>query len=101
MQNVRLYAGLLLGSALAVWSASFMPALTSPTTVTEIELDEAVFEKAYSQELDYCRNESEEVNCRCFANVAGVVIASEQPRVPGARYPDRLDLARVQASDRC
>ena len=101
MQNVRLYVGLLLGSALAVWATSFVPALTSASTVANSELDEAAFGQAFSQELDYCRAEMEDLNCRCFANVAGVVIASEQPSVPGARYPDRLDLARVQASDRC
>ena len=101
MQNARLYVGLLLGSAFAVWAASFLPTLTTSTTANNGLQDQAVFEQAYAEELSYCRAEEEDLNCRCFANVSGVVIASEQLRVPGARYPDRLEIARIQASDRC
>ncbi len=101
LSNIRFYLGLLLGSGLVIWAGSFVPALTNAGGVTNGVEDRQLYEAAFSQELQYCRAGQSDVDCQCFANVAGVVIASEEPRVRGATYPDRLDLARWQAEDSC
>jgi len=101
--DIRIYVGLLFGCSIAIYAGSFMPELTTAGGgVNNGVPDRGAFLAAFSGELDYCEENADDLDCQCFANIAGVVIASDDgDRVPGAYYPDRHELARSQAKDSC
>lgn len=102
-KHILTYAGLLLGCALAIYAGSFVPELTTAGGgVNNGVADREEFLAAFTSELDYCEDNADDLDCQCFANIAGVVIASDDgDRVPGAFYPDRQELARSQAKESC
>lgn len=53
------------------------------------------------QELSYCHTNLEDVNCACFAGIAGHILSSPKPDFRGTDSMDRVDLARFQAAKSC
>ena len=101
LRDIRIYIGLLALCSAAIYAGSFVPQLTTAGGANNGVANRAAFEAAFGQEHAYCEENADDLDCQCFANVAGVIIASEQPRIPGAFSPDQTDLARSQASDSC
>jgi len=103
LSDIRIYLGLLLGCSAVIYAASYMHALTNAGGgVNNGVPDRAEFLAVFNDELDYCEENADDLDCQCFANIAGVVIASDTgERVPGATYPDLHELARMQAEDSC
>ncbi|WP_299628303.1 hypothetical protein [uncultured Tateyamaria sp.] len=94
-----LYA-VLVGGAIIGVVFSF-PSLTTGGGTLSAGVSQAEFEAAFGQELAYCQAQPDAVDCRCFANISGLILADAEPRVPGARYADKEELARGQAARSC
>ena len=101
LRNVRVYSSLLLVCGAAIYGASHLPALTNAGDNSNSFIDPVAYQAAYGQELSYCRDNADDVDCQCFASVAGTVLASGQPQARGTRTFDRTQLARSQAQDSC
>lgn len=99
--DYRLLAFILIGGAAIVYGVFSFPALTSGGSGTSSIISQAEFEAVFSQELDYCTARPDDINCQCFANVSGTILADRTPRVFGAVYADKQELARGQAERSC
>ncbi len=99
--DFRLLFFSVLAGAGVVFTVFSFPALTTGGGFVVPGATEAEFEAVFSQELSYCERQPGDINCQCFANVSGVILADNAPRVPGARYADKQDLARGQAANSC
>lgn len=53
------------------------------------------------QEFAYCRSNLDDVNCACFAGVAGHILSQENPAFRGTVSSNRSELARSQATQSC
>ena len=54
-----------------------------------------------AQEFAYCQSNLDDVNCACFAGIAGHIMAQDTPDFRGSIAADRAELARSQASQSC
>ena len=99
--NVRilLYA-VLVGASVIALIFSF-PSLTTPDVASISGGTKEELEAVFDQELSFCESQPDNINCQCFANISRVILSDNEPRVPGARYADKQDLARGQAADSC
>lgn len=97
--RILLFAVLFGGAVIAVVFS--FPALTTGGGTTAAGVSQADFEAAFSQELSYCQRQPQALDCQCFAGISGTILADNQPRVSGARYADKQDLARGQATSSC
>jgi hypothetical protein len=77
------------------------PPLTSGGNASSTDLSQASFDAIISEELEHCRANPGAINCRCFANISGNIMGHAEPRVAGAVYADKRELARGQAGDSC
>ncbi|MDJ0820928.1 MAG: hypothetical protein QNJ09_03830 [Paracoccaceae bacterium] len=100
-QDYRLYLGVILTGGLIVFGVSFFPALTTGGSGSATSSFGPQYEAVFRAELDCCRENADDVNCRCFANISGIIQADTRPRVPGAVYADKQELARWQAAKSC
>jgi len=101
IRNLRLYIALVAIVPAAIYAGSFVPQLTTAGGINNGVEDQAAYEAAFTKEYSYCMDNMDDLDCRCFADIAGVVIASAPERIPGAKYPSQSDLARWQASESC
>lgn len=53
------------------------------------------------QEYAYCRSNLDDVNCACFADIAGQVLSTDTPEFRGTVAADKFELARSQAMQSC
>lgn len=54
-----------------------------------------------NEEQNFCEANLDRVNCECFANTAGYILAQDSAPVPGMVYVERTELARGQATRTC
>ena len=99
--NVRVLLYAVLVSAFVIALIFSFPSLTTPDTESISGGIQGELEAVFDQELSFCASQPDNVNCQCFANISRVILSDNEPRVPGARYADKLDLARGQAADSC
>ena len=96
--DYRILIGVLMAVGLVVYGVSQLPALTSGGSAG---VNEAEFQAAVAKEYEFCREQPQALNCRCFANISGMIQVQSVPKLPGARYANKQELARLQASDSC
>lgn len=84
------------GVTLAI-GATFTPVI-SRSGFFDVPSAEAMRAK---QEYAYCRTNLDNVNCACFAGIAGHILAEEVPDFRGDEAMDRFGLARSQAAQSC
>ena len=103
LMDIRLAVYIILASGAVAYGVALFPALTTTGTGTGASdvPDGTRSEAIRSQELNYCRDNVDDVNCRCFANISGLIQSDTAPRVSGAAYADKQQLARVQAGASC
>lgn len=53
------------------------------------------------QELSYCATNLSDINCVCFAGMAGHILSDDDPAIRGTRYITKTQLARSQATQTC
>lgn len=95
-----LFYAVLVSAAVIVLVFSF-PSLTTRDNANTSGLTQVELEAVFDKELSFCESQPEDINCQCFASVSRVILSDNEPRVPGARYADKQDLARGQATDSC
>ncbi len=86
------------GIGFIVGGAFALPPLTEPESA---DLPPQARGVGVQQELSYCRNNRLAVNCHCFAQKAGQILANDEPRALRTNYIDQTELARAQAMDSC
>lgn len=84
-----------------VLGVSQLPPLTTGGTQASSGFSKAEVQEVIAQELAHCEANAAEVDCGCFAGVSGYILSNPEAKVPSARYADRLELARGQASRSC
>ncbi|MEM9581777.1 MAG: hypothetical protein AAGA08_01545 [Pseudomonadota bacterium] len=99
--DYRIMGGLAIAAALAVYGVFHFPALTAGGSVGSSGVNQVKFEAVYDEELDYCAEMPESVDCRCFARISGLVRAGDDIQAIGAIRADRKELARSQAAGSC
>ncbi|MBM1777720.1 hypothetical protein [Sulfitobacter geojensis] len=99
--NFRILFFMIIAGAVVVLGVFQLPPLTSGGNSGSSGLNEAEFNATLSEELAFCRKQPDAVNCRCFANKSAIIRTHRQPKVPGALYVDKEELAREQASQGC
>lgn len=100
-QNHRILLCIVIVSGLIVYGVSFFPPLTTAGTEDPTSSTPTRFDAVFSQELAHCQKSSYDVNCRCFADISGTILAENNPRVPGVVYANKQELARGQAMGSC
>ena len=96
---ILLYIGVV--GAAVVYGIYLFPPLTSPANPNSTDFNQADFEEVIQKELDHCRGNLEDTNCRCYANISGNILTHSAPLVPGSFQADRRELARGQAASCC
>lgn len=91
----------ILAGAAAIYGVFLVPPLTTGGNAGLTGISQTKFDETVSQELTYCLEQPNDINCRCFANLSGAILAHNEPRVPGAVYADKQELARGQATGSC
>lgn len=99
--DYRLLICLVFGGAAIVYGVFSFPALTSGGSGSSSSITPAEFEAVFNQEMDHCLERPDDMNCQCFANLSGTILADKTPRVFGAVYADKQELARSQAERSC
>ncbi|WP_223423705.1 hypothetical protein [Tateyamaria pelophila] len=99
--DYRILIPLVLGGAGVVYGVFLFPALTSGGSGSSRAVTPEEFEAVFNQELDYCLERPNGLNCQCFANMSGTILADKAPKVFGAVYADKQELARGQAERSC
>lgn len=98
LRNYAVHFFLIAGvaAALAIGS-TFTPVISrgGGADMTTLEVQNA------KAEFSYCRAHLDDVNCACFAGIAGHIISQEQPEFRGDFAVDKSDLARAQAAQTC
>ena len=100
-QDIPLAAYVLSGSCAAVAVAFSFPALTAGGGSGMRGISEADFVAAVASEMSYCQTTPEAVNCVCFANTSGMILAYKSDKPRHSAYMNQRDLARSQARQRC
>ncbi len=77
--------------------STFTPVIARTTWVDPVLTDN----QNVVQEYSYCQTNMNDVNCSCFANVAGYVLSDKSPDFRGTVSMDKVELARYQASQSC
>lgn len=95
-----LFYAVLASAAVIVLVFSF-PSLTTRDDTNLSDPTSVGLDAAFAQELSFCASQPEDINCQCFASVSSRILSDNEPRVPGARYADKQDLARGQATNSC
>ncbi len=95
-----LFYAVFASAAVIVLVFSF-PSLTTRDDASLSDPTGVGLEAAFSQELSFCASQPEDIDCQCFANLSSRILSDNEPRVPGARYADKQDLARGQATNSC
>ncbi|MEL6619864.1 MAG: hypothetical protein AAFP16_13370 [Pseudomonadota bacterium] len=101
LKEYRLYALMTLVGAGCLAVVFSFPALTTPEGPLGTGRSADEIEAVLAQERAFCEAQPQSIDCRCFVDVAGTVLLHNEPRVPGATYADKQDLARGQATDDC
>ena len=101
LHDFRILCFAMMVSAAVISIVFSFPALTTRDGIGASETTQADFEAVFSQEYSFCEGQPEEINCQCFASVSRTILADNGPRVRGARYANKQDLARGQAADSC
>lgn len=101
LSDLRLLVCFVFGGAAIVFGVFSFPALTSGGGGNASVVSQAEFEAVFNQELTYCLEKPKDINCQCFANKSGTILADKSPRVFGAVYADKQELARSQAERSC
>ena len=99
--DYRILCYVILISTAVILGIFSVPPLTSGGTRTKNGVSQATFDATVSQELAYCQTQPEDINCRCFANISVAILTHNEPRVLGATYADKQELARGQAGHTC
>ena len=100
-QDYRISLFVILIVALVAYGIFLFPALTSGGNAKSTGVNQARFDAVFNEEMNYCRSQSKDSNCRCFASISGNIMLQNTPRVPGAVYADKRELARGQAARSC
>lgn len=101
IQHIRTYAIMIAVVPVIPAVIFLLPPLTTSETPSRGEVDQAVFEQAFTNELAHCEEETVGIDCACFAGTSGYILAQDQPKVPFIFYADQTELARGQATERC
>lgn len=101
LKDYRIYLYIISVTGLSLYAVSFVPALTNSGPMSSAHINEQEYTAVFDRELDYCRDQPDDINCRCFAHVSAAIQADRQPQVPNALYADKQELARWQAADSC
>lgn len=99
--DLRIIVGIALAVSLVTYVVFLFPALTTSEAPGRTETSQVAFETLVQSERDYCESEVDNVNCRCFGDVSGLILSDTSPRVPRAEYAEKRELARGQAADKC
>ena len=101
LQQIRIAVFALLAMGLIFYGVSFLPPLTSGGSSSPTGLAQERYETVFRNELQYCRNNIDDLNCRCFAQISGMIQADVVHRTPGAVPMNKQALGRMQAEDSC
>lgn len=101
LRDYRISLYVILGGLVVIYVVFSFPALTASGNKSSTGVSEAEFERTVRQEMAYCRQQPEDINCQCFANLSGQILTHRTNKVHGATYADRQDLARGQAARAC
>ncbi len=71
------------------------------TTSTGVAVTKAETQAKMKKAMAYWQSSLDSVNCRCFSQKAGQVLAHDSPQVFGFNYAEQSELARDQASGAC
>lgn len=96
--DVRFIALIAIGAVGALAVVFSLPALTVSPSSGVIGEDQAATAK---EESVYCARSLNDVDCRCFGQVAGYVRSEKTAPVAGTQRFDRAELARGQAKHKC
>jgi len=86
------------GSAAVIGGISQLPALTEDPSTVEIGSEMQII---LAQEKSYCQSYGAGINCQCFAEKSGQILAHSGSRDHRYLYADQQDLARGQARKSC
>ena len=86
------------GAGVALAIGFSFPALTESSSTGVVGEDEAA---TAVEERAFCKANLQDVDCRCFGQVAGHVRSDTTKKSFGFRYVDKTDLARDQAWEKC
>ena len=100
-RDLPLLVILILGGAVVVTLVSRVQPLTNSGESSSRSLNQIEYQAEYDKELKFCRSQPDGRNCKCAAKISGSIVADNEPRVRGAIYVDRTDLARGQAKSIC
>ncbi len=90
-----------LACSTVIFTIFLFPALTSRDDLNFLGPNHADLKATVSQELLHCQTRPSDIDCQCFASISGAILADNKPRIPGAWYFNKRDLARGQAADSC
>ncbi|WP_147106493.1 hypothetical protein [Tateyamaria sp. syn59] len=99
--DIRIYLVMLAIGGSIILGVSLVPPLTTSGVEIAPGVTQEEFEKAVSQELDYCEGLADDLDCQCYADVSGYIRANESVSVPFTRSIDQTTLARRQAAEDC
>ena len=99
--DFRTYLIMLAVGGALIFSVSLLPPLTSGTVSVAKGVSQAEFQAAVSQEMTYCEERADNLDCQCFADISGYVVANKRAAVPFTRSIDQTVLARRQAEESC
>ena len=92
--------GIVATTGLIVGGAQLLPPLTAPDPTEYRHVsDRALIHQV--DELAFCQDTLQGVDCGCFSYRASAVLRADQPRVRGMMYADKWQLAVAQASTSC
>ena len=101
LHDHRILLSVVLAGAALVYGVFLFPPLTTGGNASVTGLSQTKFDAVISQELTYCRGQPNDINCQCFVKLSAAILAHNEPRVPGAVYVGKRQLARGQAANAC
>ncbi len=86
------------GSIVALAVGFSFPALTESTSTGVVGEDAPA---TVVEESNYCENNLDGVDCRCFGQVSGYIRSESSRKIVGAYNMSKEDLARGQGQSKC
>lgn len=99
--DYRIAIIVLIVGAAVTYGVFSTPSLMTTSAPSQSNVSQEEFNATVSRELAYCQGNTENINCRCFANKSGAILTETRPRIRNAVYADQTELARGQAANSC
>ncbi|WP_299611851.1 hypothetical protein [uncultured Tateyamaria sp.] len=99
--DIRIYVIMIAIGGALIFAVSFVPPLTTGGLALAPGVTQEDFDDAVARELKHCQSLDADLDCQCYADVSGYVLAQETAPIPFTRSMDQTELARRQAAPRC